>query len=300
MIAIIGTLVGLLLPALQSARESARRSVCSNNLRQVGLACHSHLSSFRCFPPAFTSTATYPFDGPSTRGAPWTVLILPFLDDTPRYNTFSMTAGFQGEYSESTGTNRTAQFTRNPSFACPSYPDATALVTNYFGVMGGGASTISRANASATPQAYWFNNGVIFPNSRIEPAHIFDGTSNQYLIGEGIYAWTKNNTVGYDNGNSYWSWASNARSGNAGCCYIPATTTSAMDGINSHTDADPTSRTWPTGIADSAHKFGSFHPNGCLMFFADGSLRFVENTLDINVHRLLSRRNDRDPTGVLP
>jgi prepilin-type N-terminal cleavage/methylation domain-containing protein len=108
-IAIIGTLVGLLLPAVQAARESARRSSCSNKLKQIGIALHNHHDANGRFPAAFTSVASYPFDSPSTRGAPWTVRILPFLEDTQRYASFSFTSGFQGEYSESTGTNRNAQ-----------------------------------------------------------------------------------------------------------------------------------------------------------------------------------------------
>jgi|LakMenEpi03Aug12_release.lakeMendotaPanAssembly.Ray.scaffolds.fasta_scaffold416951_2 prepilin-type N-terminal cleavage/methylation domain-containing protein/prepilin-type processing-associated H-X9-DG protein len=299
-IGIIGTLVGLLLPAVQAARESARRSRCSNSLKQIGVALHNHHDAVGRFPAAFTSVATYPFDGPSTRGAPWTVRILPFLESTERYATFDMSKGFSGEYSESSTNNRNAQFVRNPDFRCPSYRDTTAFVTNYFGVMGGGASGLARWNSSASPQAYWFDNGLLFPNSRIRFKDITDGSSSTYLVGEGMYAWTRNNTLGYDNGNSYASWASNARSGNAGCCTYPLTSTAAMDGINSHTDTDPCNRTWATGIADTVHKFGSFHPGGCHMLFADGAVQFVDTNLDITVHRLLGRRNDGDTSGRLP
>ena len=246
-IAIIGTLVGLLLPAVQTARESARRSECSNKLKQIGIALHNHHDAIGRFPSSFTSTATYPFDGPSTRGAPWTVRVLPYLEAADRFATFSMTSGFQGEYSESTGTNRNPQFTANLDFVCPSYPDKTALVTNYFGVMGGGDSTLARATPAT--ETLWFENGLLFANSRIGFKDITDGSSATYLVGEGIYAWTKNNTLGYDNGDSYWSWASNARAGNADCCYIPCVQTGAADGINSHTDANPAIRNWNTPTA---------------------------------------------------
>ena len=300
-IAIIGTLVGLLLPAVQAARESARRSSCSNKLKQIGIALHNHHDANGRFPAAFTSVASYPFDSPSTRGAPWTVRILPFLEDTQRYASFSFTSGFQGEYSESTGTNRNAQFSRNPDFVCPSYRDTTAFVTNYFGVMGGGASGLARWTAGSAPyQIRWFDNGLLFANSKIRFKDITDGASSTYLVGEGIYAWTKNNTLTYDSGNSYASWASNARSAFAPCCAIPMTFTAAMDGINSHTDADPCNRTWLTGIVDTVHKFGSFHPGGCHMLFADGAVQFVDTNLDINIHRLLGQRNDGDANGLLP
>ncbi|MFM7291935.1 MAG: DUF1559 domain-containing protein, partial [Planctomycetia bacterium] len=144
-IAIIGVLVGLLLPAVQRVREASRRTACSNKLRQIGLGLLNHHDTYDCFPSSFTSTATYPFDGPGSRGAPWTVRILPFMEAADRFATFSMTSGFQGEYSESTGTNRNPQFTANPDFSCPSSRDPQALTTNYFGVMGGGDSTLARA-----------------------------------------------------------------------------------------------------------------------------------------------------------
>ncbi|MFM9197585.1 MAG: DUF1559 domain-containing protein [Planctomycetia bacterium] len=300
-VAIIGTLVGLLLPAVQIARESSRRSACGNKLKQIGIALHNHHDAIGRFPSSFTSTAAYPFDGTSTRGAPWTVRILPYLEAADRFATFSMTSGFQGQYSESTGTNRNPQFTANPDFSCPSSRDPQALTTNYFGVMGGGDSTLARATPGT--QTLWFENGLLFANSKIRFKDITDGSTATYLVGEGIYAWTKNTIIGYSDPDHYWSWASNARQGAHACCYIPCVQTGASDGINSHTDANPAIRNWDTPTASWSHssrKFGSFHPNGCHMMFADGAVQFLETNLDITVHRLLGRRSDGDVNGRLP
>ena len=92
-VAIIGTLVALLLPAVQSARESARRSSCSNNLKQIALACHSHLTAFSHYPTGGWNAAstTIAMIGPD-KGADWrqpggwAYTLLPFMDQTNTYN----------------------------------------------------------------------------------------------------------------------------------------------------------------------------------------------------------------------
>ncbi len=104
-IAIIGILVGLLLPAVQAAREAARRMQCSNNVKQIALACHNYESAFRVFPaggivsyPAsVTLTATnFCTVGSDRTQAPWSVLVLPFLEETNLYNRFDFGKRFTG------------------------------------------------------------------------------------------------------------------------------------------------------------------------------------------------------------
>src|SRR5438552_889801 len=89
-IAIIAVLIALLLPAVQQAREAARRTQCRNNLKQLTLALHNYESTSNTFPPGGVSTlsiqpptAGYCTSGSDRTRAPWTVMILPFLDETP-------------------------------------------------------------------------------------------------------------------------------------------------------------------------------------------------------------------------
>ncbi|MFM8413974.1 MAG: DUF1559 domain-containing protein, partial [Planctomycetota bacterium] len=79
-IAIIAVLIGLLLPAVQTARESARRTSCMNNLKQIGLAMHSYESAEKCFPPAYTGTTNAEWS--------WSTFILPYGEQTPIYDRF--------------------------------------------------------------------------------------------------------------------------------------------------------------------------------------------------------------------
>ena len=113
-IAIIGTLVGLLLPAVQAARESARQATCLNKLSQLSKGCLNYESARGMYPPAFTDVAfvnpnnTYIGNiyntsngqtGQSSFGTmPWTVRILPFIEDTQRYSKFRQDSPFGGDY----------------------------------------------------------------------------------------------------------------------------------------------------------------------------------------------------------
>src|SRR5262245_60462030 len=81
-IAVIAILVSLLLPAVQQAREAARRTQCRNNLKQIGLALHNYHTACNMFPPGYVAGAPYPA---TTNGWSWCAQILPHLDQTPLY-----------------------------------------------------------------------------------------------------------------------------------------------------------------------------------------------------------------------
>jgi len=123
-IAIIGVMIGLLLPAVQAARESGRRSACSNNLKQIGLGLHMHLDAKNKFP----SGHYWPKDDWGAREAPWTAYILPYIEPTLTA-TIDWTSPF-GQASNSPPHNAEIAKARPASFSCPSNAAVELVLAN--------------------------------------------------------------------------------------------------------------------------------------------------------------------------
>ena len=337
-IAIIGILIALLLPAVQNARESGRRASCSNKLKQIALACRLHASAKGTFPAAFSSvgfsgmppdayTASCGATNFSNDQSPsWSIAILPFLGDQPRFDSFKPWGsgnGYDGAYGGSWGTwNRDRAYTPNNAYQCPSDPvsNATETNTNYFGVSGGG--TWSAPPAGKTPAdgypwfttngAFYYNNGIIHINGRVTDAKILDGSSKTFLVGETRYQWVYRSEVAIAAFNSaYWvgrvsrpSWAGGARNWSCvgGASTIVASTTASTSrssinasGCNDVLRAPPMLD--PASNCSGPYQFmqgdfGSFHPGGCHFALADGAVKFVGETIDINLYRQLGQRAD--------
>ena len=173
-IAIIGVLVALLLPAVQAAREAARRTSCSNNLKQIGLALHNYHDTFNVFPPGnFMAAGPIPnpipanvvvpnangcFTGAGSvrPGAPWTVLVLPYIEQKPLHDSLDFNVEFNSYQNIGTQTINTQRCRipisvyRCPSYATPPHPwvrptavagtdqSYAPLINNYYACMGGG------------------------------------------------------------------------------------------------------------------------------------------------------------------
>jgi type II secretory pathway pseudopilin PulG len=189
--AVIGVLIALLLPAVQNARESSRRTGCKNNLKQIGLALHSYVDAFATFPPG--SVRRYvgifpPFGGSwQTSQLSWMTRILPYLDERPIYKKidWSQEQGDQG------ATHTKLRATKLGIFLCPSDGNRNASTTysptNYVTCIGhttnasegfipppGGVPTPATQNAE----------GVMLINSYVSIGHIRDGTSNTMIVSE--------------------------------------------------------------------------------------------------------------------
>lgn len=296
-IAIIAVLIALLLPAVQQAREAARRTQCKNKLKQLALALHNYNSTHGVFPPGTISRASSGQSGQACSsvttprpGASWSVSVLPFLDETPRYNSFNTNENFTGALNaQGSSTNHAAWLLANNKFQCPSDPNSAPTVnnSNYLGVQGGGSSSSQSACYNAAGN-YFFSNGTLYHNSKITFRNITDGASNTFLIGESRYMPTPSGrTDGY-----HFGWASAATQESASSAR-PALCAVAFNGINS--------RSGSGGDSDMFNRFGalfgSFHVGGCHMSLGDGSVRFISENIDITSYRYLGRRDDGMAVG---
>lgn len=296
-IAIIAILIALLLPAVQQAREAARRSTCKNKLKQIGLALHNYHDTHRVFPPGVVTnqTGTCPAGGGSGRGgAPWTVMILPFIDQAPRYQDFDTSAGtYFGLYPGGGGdTNSEAdkQLERNSIYECPSDPNSNESNANlsYMGIMGGcvdGSSTDCCSSTSYPNTRIGSSNGMFFNNSKIRLRDLTDGSTNVFMLGESRYMQLKGGSATY-----YSTWASGFYM-SGGPMY--STVVAIMNPLNS--SASNPDQTGMHQIMNN--RLGSHHEGGAHHAMADGSVHFVSENTDMTLYRAVARRGDALPTG---
>ena len=192
-IAIIAILVALLLPAVQQAREAARRSSCKNNLKQIGLAMHNYHDVHSALPYGF-----YSFEGDpnfSRNRDSWFQRLLPFVEQAALYDQYERSTGPQ------VWSDAEAARTRIATYLCPSNPEyayTTSGMGAYFrGNYGANSGSINGQGTTTS------SNGLFFRNSRIRFADITDGTTNTILVGEGVVR--RVDTTGSGNAYSPWS-----------------------------------------------------------------------------------------------
>lgn len=288
-IAIIGLLVALLLPAVQAAREAARRAHCLNNMKQQALGLHNFHDSYRRFPSAHqvaprTFCATYrcprPPGGLLRNGMPlegsfwsWSMRIAPYIEMNNVYDAANLSAWpWWQQLPDGSDINGFVC----PLFSCPSdfrggiqagYGNHTIAMTTYLGVTG----TNQFIEASG-------QDGMLYANSSVKMADVRDGTSNTLLIGER----PPSNSRVYG-----WQWAGAGDSPHFGATDVvlgvherALNPTAQPDYFRKGTIYDPTDI--------HRYHFWSFHPHGANWALADGSTKFIA----------YEAAAAQDPTGV--
>jgi prepilin-type N-terminal cleavage/methylation domain-containing protein/prepilin-type processing-associated H-X9-DG protein len=194
-ITIIGILIALLLPAVQAAREAARRMQCANNIKQLALSCHNYHEQFGIFPPAMQCPSTEAAETTMHMGANWVIAILPYIEQQGLYDSFNFSVPI------SNSANRIPRGQALNVMNCPSdsasrtaYPGLSSAegdnwARGNYGANGGNGwlypSVASYASGPSKPG--WADNrtrGVMGVNCAVRIADIGDGTSNTILLGE--------------------------------------------------------------------------------------------------------------------
>lgn len=281
-ITVIAVLIALLLPAVQQIRETANRSSCSNNLRQIGLAVRSYIAAHQVAPISIGPWGGGPNETPEKNGKGWLVSILPQMDQQPLFDQFHFEGNFFSNSGIKDSSCRTAVKTNLPVLHCPSDGDSWELsknqyqwdnievaVTNYKGCigdtrMGGGGSAFPGTEPDCHNR--WQCNGVFWRKSYQDPGrwdHFPDGRPNTFLVGEDVPRYNRHSTWAYANGD----YAS---------CHTP---------LNYMPDPPDAGR-WQNAIS-----FRSLHPGGANFCFADGSQRFIQEGIDHDVYRALGTRD---------
>jgi type II secretory pathway pseudopilin PulG len=285
-VAIIGLLVGLLLPAVQSARESARRASCSNNQRQLGIALQQHVLQLGHFP---RGQETWINDvGPTTTGWSnhrwsWFVLVLPFIDQQPLYD---MQWGYYSGIDWFTWPSVSydavpGKDTVVPTFMCPSDPANPKTETGYGwpgnqqGFHGNYVLNAGNTTFNATgPASSGTLNGIVFPLSAIKPAHIRDGLSHTVLASELVLVPDARGTGDDVRGRYHNSVHAGAL---FSTLYPPNTSVPDVFPYGLNTVARAPYVASSTNIVVSAR---SHHVGGVVAGLADGSVKFVGNDVD--------------------
>ena len=264
-IAIIAILLGLLLPAVQKVREAAARVQCINNLKQIGLACHSYHDGQQSLPPGYLATAAYP---DTTPGWGWAAFLLPYVEQDNLYR--------QINFGQPVQSSPAAQVIVKV-YLCPSDAPPPAP----FAVSDAGGATLLRAAPSSYAATVGQDasevddptgDGVFYRNSRTRFADITDGTSQTVLAGDRAWVQTMGIWAGAPNGAVTRAGARNAWPNATGPAQ--ALTLVHNNWVNITTDADG-------GLDD----FSSNHPGGVNLLFADGSVHFVHSITADGVER---------------
>jgi len=280
-IAIIGVLVALLLPAVQAAREAARRTQCNNNLKQLGLAMHNHHDTYQGLPPG---------QGPSgCCWGTWQVLVLPFVEQQNAYDLYQNWGGNDStgpRYGSSPNTTNVTN-RRYAAFTCPSDPtnnSPIASITNHNYAVNYGSTTYNQADHSGVSFLGAPFARAKSANNKLRGANlstITDGTSNTLLAAEVLQG------QGTDlRGFTWWGDAAQISAFLAPNSSQPDRIYSATYCQNLPLQGLPcavSSTSDPTMFASRSQ-----HPGGVQVALCDGSSRFVPETVDLNVWRAMA------------
>jgi prepilin-type N-terminal cleavage/methylation domain-containing protein/prepilin-type processing-associated H-X9-DG protein len=306
-IAIIGVLVALLLPAVQAAREAARRSQCANNLKQIGLGMHNYVDTFKVMPPAILGG----FNGPGGTGSNafddegfgWACALLPYIEQQTLYDLVNPNGDQYGVFRNYAAANPTNHVWPGggtivsvydcPSSALPNIVPATYDVPGNFKPGGAlpqdepwyaGYATNDYKGAGGSCRG---DNGVLH-KLRENPGcnafrDVIDGLSNTIMVGESSYAWHDANSNEVDD------WP----------VWIGGLKDDEQVRINGRTNSPINCACSPFRMDEAINDDCAFswHPGGAQFVFVDGSVHFISENISIQTYCYLHGKNDGQAIG---
>ncbi|PQO40397.1 DUF1559 domain-containing protein [Bremerella cremea] len=299
-IAIIGVLIALLLPAVQQAREAARRMQCSNNLKQIGLALHTYHDVHNAFPAGFWRQTPYTISTFAGPGWGWGAAILPQIEQNARFEALNIS---NGAYTSDDVAVLQYSQPLISGYRCPSAPgkDVNDVMVSGSATYSHGLSTYKGVFGDLNTQATYSGNpdgctraqgscvdggnGMFSPNSSVKMRDVTDGTTNTVMVGE--VAFGPNGTK--DNSGNPISYL--------GAVWIGVTPSGASSNVATFQTlrgviaSGATSREYIIN-GTNARSFSSHHPGGAQFVLSDGSARFFSATIDQVMINRISARND--------
>lgn len=298
-IAIIAILIALLLPAVQQAREAARRSQCKNNMKQLGLAFHNYHDTFKSLPNGSHPTPGYPGGGYHMG---WVPKIFPYLDEANRLQSMQ---GFSPNPITELGPWRISAAPHNgtseiwgpiPVLACPSSalgdrsPDITNSTLPWIVTHGalhyrGCAGRIEDVtNPTDGNNWRWANTGLIYPLSNTKFRDVTDGLTNTILLGESSSSqgWSSAMKRGWG-GIQPWTW---------GIYWYTDTRRLTLDSKNIQFPIN-----YRGDFGTNHTPYTSYHVGGAHFMMADGSVHFISENIDLTLLKSLGTRAGGEVLG---
>jgi prepilin-type N-terminal cleavage/methylation domain-containing protein/prepilin-type processing-associated H-X9-DG protein len=319
-IGIISVLTALLLPAVQRARDAARRTECRNNLHQMGIGLHNYHEAHLAFPIGANHSFTHGMTYSQDLGQSFFVSILPFVEQGNLYNSLDQDApGGVGNTANPLNTNG-PQFDgiTLKIFECPSSPMRRlttqqansphgVIMPNYVGIAGA-STTAKNPNplAEATYYGIMASSGVLVPNRSVKIAEITDGTTNTMMVAEqSAYSRDRSGKqVDLRSSNSHGGWVGTTGRGVPGegtwfCTYYQSwNITTVRYPINFKDATNITSAGGGLSPLNGSNRpIQSAHDGGAHILLADGSVRFVQENIDYTTLTNLANRNDGEIVG---
>jgi prepilin-type N-terminal cleavage/methylation domain-containing protein/prepilin-type processing-associated H-X9-DG protein len=289
-VTIIGVLTALLLPAVQAARESARQTVCRNNLKQIGVALQTYHAQHGEFPEG---ARYHTRSGHKSIG--WHVLILPHMEQSSLY---AEMAPDRDGGSRSDGSHIVVPGYYCPTAEPPTLTSADWESANYVGVSGAGV-TREEWPLEENVCGLVATDGVLYLRSRVSVADIGDGTSHTLAVGERTLfntdeAWSRG-AIWYRSGGSL--------TPTKVCVAAAKHIVWPINSLESRRVYYVGDLEGPLELRKARNNelaFGSQHPGGAHFAYADGSVRFLAESTDLAVYRELATRDGEEATAATP